>query len=60
MASRKDYERAAALVRRTDVDVRVAVAAAFLRYFQADGNERFDANRFALACVPRRDEAPQP
>ena len=54
--TKKDYERAAQVVQewmacRATVEAR-AVQTAFVRFFQEDGNPRFDEARFRAACVP--------
>jgi hypothetical protein len=52
--SKKDYERAATIAQAmsTHRDEHVFAVEAFLRFFRADGNPRFDEARFLQACVP--------
>jgi len=50
MMSRKDYERAAGIIRTVGHDAgRMAIAWAFVRFFEED-NPRFDATRFRKAA----------
>jgi hypothetical protein len=47
MNTRKDFERAAEIVR--DSTSPITVCKAFIAFFRAD-NPRFDAGRFMVAC----------